>query len=227
MRILIHACPKRMWYVAGLLIPMLEEQGARDIEVWNDEAKRGNLQACMDAFASRTGDGDTWHLQDDVLPCRDFVERCEALADFEGPVYGFACRNFGDRLDAYGHVYVPDAWNSFQCVRIPDQWARECAEWVRGEDWRVESVIPELPILWKVGRGDDTFFHEFMNARHGGETAYNLKPNLVEHIDWLVGGSALNQWRDYLARAEFWEDYTLIAETRAKIKAIMPEIPEE
>lgn len=221
MKILIHAVPRRMWYVEGFLVPMLREQGADDIEIWNDTEKKGNLTACMEAFAARTGDGGTWHLQDDVLPCRRFVERCEELD--AGVVYGFCCRNFGDRLDACGRVYVPDAWNSFQCVRIPDAWARECAEWVTSEAWKDESTLPELPILRKVNRGDDTFFHEFMNARHGTETAYNVAPNLVEHIDWLLGGSVLNQWRDYLARAEYWEDYILLAEARAKIARIIPE----
>ena len=215
MRFLIHACPQRMWYVEEILVPMLKEQGAVNIEIWNDSEKKGNLAACMESFASRDGDGGTWHIQDDVLPCRTFVQRCEELD--EGLVYGFCCRNFGDRIDAYGRVYVPDAWNSFQCVRIPDPYARDCAEWVRSGAWQGESASAELPILWKVGRGDDTFFHEFMKCRHGMETAYNVKPNLVEHIDWLIGGSSL-QWRDYIARAEYWEDYRLIAEVRARIK---------
>lgn len=123
MKFLIHACPQRMWYVDEFLVPSLQAQGATDIEIWNDTEKKGNLFACMESFASRIGNGGTWHLQDDVIICHDFVERCEEHD--EGVVFGFACRNFGDRLDAYGEVYAPDAWNSFQCVRIPDQWASD------------------------------------------------------------------------------------------------------
>ena len=216
MKILIHAVPERMWYVNEFLIPALHAQGAESIEIWNDETHEGNLAACMSSFAAREGDGGTWHLQDDVLPCRDFVKRCRDLDD--GVVFGFCCRNFGDRLDAFGQVYAPDAWNSFQCVRIPDAYARECADWVRSMRWEKESPAPELPILWQVGKGDDTFFHEFLQCCHPGEIVENVKPNLVEHIDWIIGGSTL-QWRDYIAKAEFWDDEDLIAALRARIKA--------
>lgn len=215
MKFLIHACPQRIWYVEDFLLPMLSEQGAEDVHVWNDSYMVGNLKACMDAFSFVSGGG-TWHLQDDVLPCRDFVKRCKEHDD--GLVYGFCCRNFNDRLDAYGEVYVPDAWNSFQCVRIPDKYANECAEWVRSKAWETESASPELPILYQLNKGDDTFFHEFMEVRHPEETALNLKPNLVDHIDWLVGGSSIQQWRDYIARAEYYEDMDLIEELSERIK---------
>ncbi len=217
MKFLIHACPQRMWYVENFLVPSLRAQGAENIEIWNDIEMKGNLKACMESFAARTGDGGTWHLQDDVLICRDFIKRCREHD--EGVVYGFCCRNFNDRLDAYGEVYVPDAWNSFQCLRIPDPWARECAEWVLFKKWEDEPTSLELPILWKLGKGDDTFFHEFMAMRHGTETAENLKPNLVEHVDWLVGGSTLQSWRDYIARSEFWDDQELIDELKKAIDA--------
>lgn len=215
MKILIHACPQRMWYVRDFLIPMLQEQGAENIEVWNDIHGKGNLVACMESFAARIGDGGTWHIQDDVLPCRDFVKRCEEYD--EGLVYGFCCRNFNDRIDAYGEVYAPDAWHSFQCVRIPDEWARDCAEWVFSKAWREESPMPEVPILFGMGKGDDTFFHEYINCRHGYETALNLKPNLVEHVDWLIGGSSLQKWRDYIAKAEFFEDADLVNDLKQRI----------
>lgn len=215
MQFLIHACPQRMWYVNEFLVPSLKAQGAEEVEIWNDTEKKGNLKACMESFAARIGDGGTWHLQDDVVICKDFMKRCQKHDD--GIVFGFCCRNFGDRLDAYGNVYVVDAWNSFQCVRIPDQWARECAEWVLSEAWKEESTSAELPILWELGKGDDTFFHEFMMCRHGGETAENLKPNLVDHVDHLIGGSSLQQWRDYLARAEYFDDREVIEELKEAI----------
>lgn len=216
MKILIHAVPERMWFVNEFMIPALQAQGAEQIEIWNDTEHRGNLDACLDAFASREGNGGTWHLQDDVLPCRNFVTRCRDLDD--GVVFGFCCRNFGDRIDAFGQVYAPDAWNSFQCVRIPDSYARECACWVRSMRWKKESPAPELPILWQLGKGDDTFFHEFLQCCYPAEIVENVKPNLVEHVDWIIGGSTL-QWRDYIARAEYWDDEDLIDALREQIKA--------
>ena len=217
MKILIHAVPERMWYVNEFLIPALQAQGAEEIEIWNDTEHRGNLAACMDAFAAREGDGGTWHLQDDVLPCRDFVRRCRDLDS--GLVYGFCCRNFTDRLDAFGTIYAPDAWHSFQCVRIPDAWARECAEWVLGEHWRQTSPMPELPILWELNKGDDSFFHEFIQCRHGDAIVENVRPNLVEHVDWLIGGSFLQPWRGYLARAEYWDDEELVNSLHDRLRA--------
>lgn len=215
MNILVHACPQRMWFVEDFILPELEKQGAENVAVWNDVEKKGNLKSCMEAFASMEGDGGTWHIQDDVLLCSDFVKRCEEHDD--GLVYGFCCRNFNDRLDAYGEVYVPDAWNSFQCVRIPNEYARECAEWVYSEAWKTESDSAELPILIRVNKGDDTFFHEYIKARHPYGTALNLKPNLVDHIDYLIGGSAVN-FRDYLARAEFWDEPERVEELKERIK---------
>ena len=52
MKVLIHACPKRMWYVEGFLLPELERQGADEVEVWNDVERKGNLKSCMASFAS-------------------------------------------------------------------------------------------------------------------------------------------------------------------------------
>lgn len=214
MKFMIHAIPQRMWYVEGFLLPALREQGATEIAVWNDTEHKGNLRSCMDSFKAMEGDGGTWHLQDDVIVCRDFVKRC--ADNDEGLVYGFCCRNFNDRLEAYGEVYVPDAWNSFQCVRIPNEYARDCAEWVLSKAWQSVSPIPELQILFGLNKGDDTFFHEYMICCHPYETALNLKPNLVDHIDFLVGGSSLH-WRDYIARAEYFEDLDLIEEMKHKL----------
>ena len=217
LKILIHAVPERMWYVNEFMVPELEAQGADLIQIFNDVEHLGNLEACLRAFESREDEGETWHLQDDVLICRDFVQRARAI---ESPVaYGFCCRNFGDRLDAWGRVYAPDAWNSFQCIKIPNAYARECAAWVRSGAWQKESKNHELAILHDIKQGDDTFFHEFMFSRHWDTVVENIRPNLVEHIDWMLGGSTIQKWRDYIARAEYWEDQELLDETKARIRA--------
>ena len=216
MKFLIHAYPKRMWYVQDFLIPMLREQGATDIEVWNDAEKKGNLAACMESFAARKGDGGTWHIQDDVLPCRDFVKRCEELDS--GVVYGFCCEHFTDNPQLTGKVYTCDAWHSFQCVRIPDAYARECAAWVRSEQWKKDSPNPELYVVWNRNNGDDTFFHEYMSCWHGREMVTNVKPNLVEHVDWIIGGSIISKYRGFFARAHYWDDDELIEQLKKDVK---------
>ena len=212
MKVLIHACPKRMWYVEGFLVPELERQGAEEIGIFNDTEGLGNLKACMKAFAGCEGDGGTWHIQDDVLLCRDFVERCRAHD--EGVVYGFCNEQFTDDPLQTGTVNVEDAWHSFQCVRIPDAYARECAAWLDGPG-RTSGMYS----IWiQSGKMDDDVFRTFLIDRHGRENVENLKPNLVEHVDWIVGGSVLHPWRGYLARAYFWEDEDLVRELKEAVK---------
>ena len=213
MKILIHACPKRMWYVSGFLVPMLRDQGVEDIEVWNDMEKLGCLESCMRSFAARNGDGGTWHIQDDVLPCIDFVDRC---CEYDGVVYGFTCGAFGDDLKQIGRVYAPDVWHSFQCVRIPDEYARECAEWYFSGDWKGAGE-PELFALKDMNLGDDSFFRAFLQVRHGRETFTNVSPNLVDHVDYLIGGSILSPWRGFIARSALWDD-------RGELEALKHEI---
>lgn len=215
MKILIHACPKRMWYVEGFLVPMLREQGAEIVEVWNDTEALGNLEACMQSFRERKSHGGTWHIQDDVLPCRDFVRRCRELD--QGVVYGFCNEQFTDDPTHTGLVYAPDVWHSFQCVRIPDAYARECAEWFYSFEWR-KSPMPELQIMVGMKKGDDTFFREFLQMCHGTERFYNVKPNLVEHVDWIIGGSILAPYREFFARAYYWEDEDLVSELKKAVK---------
>ena len=218
MVIQIHACPQRMWYVEDFLIPSLEAQGADRIEIWNDAGGRGCLESCMAAFAARPeGDGGTWHIQDDVLLCLDFVRRARKLD--EGVVYGFCCLWFGDDPDQAGRAYMPDAWHSFQCVRIPDAWARECAAWYYSGAWETESPNIELPALAAQGDGDDTFFREYLLCRHGRGTVLNCRPNLVEHVDLLLGGSVLHQYREYRATAHYFEDTDLVDQLRAELRA--------
>ncbi len=210
MKVLIHAYPGRMWYVEEILAPALRAQGA-DVEIWNDTDRKGNLVSCMEAFASRTGDGGTWHIQDDVLVCHDFVERAET---YDGVVYGFCSEHFTDDPLQTGVVYVPDAWHSFQCVRIPDAYARECAEWFFTD----AQFRDEWKWMVDLRKFDDTFFTYFLNERHARETVTNAKPNLVDHVDILLGGSAVNAWRGFWVRAHYWEDEYLIEDLKTKLK---------
>lgn len=205
-----------MWYVERLLMPSLLEQGA-EVEVWNDILIKGNLKSCVESFAARKGNGATWHIQDDVLICRDFVKRCEEITD--GVAYGFANVKFTDDVSQVGRVNVFNSWHSFQCVKIPDAYAREFAEWITSGAWK-EAKNHELSILFDGNMGDDTFFHEFMLARHPADIVTNVVPNLVEHVDFLVGGSIINKARCFWPRAHYWDDEELVNELKAKVKVL-------
>ena len=212
MKVLIHACPKRMWYVEGWLVPELRRQGADEVEVWNDSEGLGNLAACMASFAARTGDGGTWHIQDDVILARDFVQR--AREHDEGVVYGFCCEAFTDDPRQTGRVSVADAWHSFQCVRIPDAYARECAAWLETDG----TAQTDYPLWIRSGKMDDSVFRTYLIEKHARETVENLKPCLVDHVDFIVGGSILSPWRGYLARATFWEDEDMVRELKKSVQ---------
>lgn len=212
---MIHACPQRMWYVNEFLLPSLLEQGIpeKDITVWNDSEKKGNLAACMAAFESLPKHGGTWHLQDDVVICKDFAERTKQYD--KGVVYGFCNRWFKDDPAMTGTVYAEDAWNSFQCVRIPNEYAHEAVAWFKSG---AAELIADLAILIKLNKGDDTLFREFFLEKHGRETAVNLAPNLVNHIDYMIGGPVTNHWRSFIAGSDIWENSSILYELHQKLK---------
>lgn len=209
--IMIHACPQRMWYVDGYLAPSLREQGL-DVEVWNDEKGVGCLESCMQSFrAVGERPGATWHLQDDVVVCRDFAARIRDLQD--GVVCGMYFEAFGPSEQYVGKAPACFMWNSFPCIRIPNEIAGECAEWFYTD----ARYRPELQKWVSTGKKDDTLWHEFFRERHAEDFVTNVKPSLAEHIDWLIGGSVINKWRGFIARSKFWEDEALIEELKVRL----------
>ena len=181
MRYMIHASPARMWYVREYLIPSMEAQGIEphEIVVWNDSEGKGNLFSCMEAFRwcgstaheiatpvcglvrnDKAGDVGTWHLQDDVIISRRFRE-LTAENDL-GVVCGFGCRNFGPDMEMHGELTVPWMWYSFQCIRIPDSLAGECAKWFFEDAMHRTKYAPQVADR----RHDDWFFREFLLEKH-------------------------------------------------------------
>ena len=213
MKYMIHACPQRMWYVNDYLLPSMRAQGIKDIEIWNDTEGKGNLLACMEAFrACGERGGGTWHLQDDVLISRDFAERTRAPVD--GVVCGFGCQNSGPSMQERGKVPMAFMWYSFPCIHIPNNLAGECAAWF------FEDAIRRTQYAAQVSdrKHDDWFWREFLLERHKGLWVTNLVPNLVEHVDYLIGGTMINQQRRIqINRSAFFKDLDLVEELKSKI----------
>ena len=166
---MIHAMPKRMWYVTEYLIPSMLEQGIKDsdIRVHNDINKEGNLRACMHAFQEVDIDAEgTWHLQDDVIISHDFKEQTE-LYD-TGIVCGFSSM-YDDHLSP-GLTSVEYMWFSFPCIRIPNKIAIECAEWC------LKYIIgnPVYPQWWEDGVNDDLIHKITINDTIGGHALLDL-----------------------------------------------------
>lgn len=205
-RILIHACPDRMWYVNEFLIPSLQEQGIEKIDLAVDWSGKGNLISCLESF-EQSGhlDGATWHLQDDVLICHDFAERIEEFD--EGVACGF-CHTLFEPFNRPmpGHVPAVFMFNSFPCIRIPNEIAAEFVEWY----WTDACKRPKYQKWVRSGIHDDGFWHDFYVEQHPNDFVWNIAPSIVEHVDWLIGGSIANDWRGYICRATWWEDEDLV-----------------
>ena len=210
---MIHTMPKRLWYVDEYLIPSMVLQGIKqsDIQIYNDEKQEGNLKACMNAFLQMPDDADgTWHLQDDIIISSKFRQTTEAV-DY-GIVCGFKSMYDGDRKA--GAVDFKDSWFSFLCIRIPNYIARRCAEWVN--TYMIGN--PVYREYWESGVNDDWMFRQFINTEYPNTLAINLKPNIVDHIDYLIGGTVNSNKRITQIRAKYWEDEYLVDELADRLK---------
>ena len=207
---MIHTYPKRLWYVQEYLIPSLLKQGIKEeqIIVYNDDKKEGNLLACLSSFSLCSNYVDKcegiWHLQDDVIICKDFKIRTEMYD--KGIVCGFSSRRYdGDRRDKKGQVVREKMWFSFPCIRIPNKYAIECSIFVK------ENIIgnPVYEKFWKSGRNDDWAFRKFLEIKYPKCTAINLCPNLVDHIDYLIGGGSGGK-RKVIVNSQYFKDKYIV-----------------
>ena len=215
---MIHACPKRMWYVNEFMIPQMLEQGIPEsaITVYNDVNRDGNLEACLRSFASVPDGMGTWHLQDDVLLSSKFKEQTELYN--EGIVFGFS--GYYDKDDK-GNWFEPGwvkpklMWSSFQCVRIPNSIAHGFVMWFR-------EYIQHNPIyrnMVSTGKCDDWFFKMYCRSELPDIKILNLAPNIVDHVDQLIGGSVINGAREFPEyRARYWEEEELFNELANKLQ---------
>ena len=203
-RVLIHACPAREWYVYDYLMPSLLTQGVQDVSVWLDSKGAGCLESFVASCEAIGDEGGTWHLQDDVIISADFHKKITEYDD--GIACGYANPNFGPFMDATGRQPVVFMWYSFPCTRIPNSYAKAFAAWYRSyaqTSLRYENYVRRC-------KGDDTLFREWLIEAHPHDWVVNLKPNLVDHIDFLLGGSTVNKHRVIPSRAFYFTDRHLV-----------------
>ena len=216
MKYMIHASPSRMWYVTEYLVPSMIEQGIPpdDIEIWNDADGIGNLKACLESFrACGERPGGTWHLQDDVIICRDFAERTREY-DGDEIVCGYACKNF-ESLNQKGRVPGVFMWYSFPCTFIPNWMAADFVRWYHSYG----NGLPQRQQLKQQGKGDDAFFKDYIRLERGNDWVINLLPSLVDHIDYLIGGTLVNPLRSYkVNRAVDFRDNDLVDRLAEQLK---------
>lgn len=196
---MIHTCPERLWYVRDYLIPSMQSQGISNIEIWNDIERKGNLQSFVDSMkeCGRRAGG-TWHLQDDVVISSDFAKVTKM--NCHGIVCGYCNDKFGPNIALFGNVPVQFMWNSFPCIRIPNETAKAFYEWFTND--AMNDKTNRGRILQR--KFDDSFFQIFVIEHYEGLVT-NLKPNIVDHVDFLIGGSVINKARNHQSRAAYFD----------------------
>ncbi len=190
------------------------EQGIpeENIEVWLDKDRDGCLLSCMKCFQyCGTKGGGRWHLQDDAMVASNFREQTEKYN--EGVVTGFMRKEWQGLTPKAGRVPAVYMWNSFLCIRIPDELAGECAEWFF-TDAAYRETYKEFV---DRNNGDDSLWYDFFVERHTEDWVYNIAPSIVEHIDFLIGGSIVNKQRGHEARGDLWEDNEAFEKMKAKL----------
>lgn len=213
---MIHAVPKRMWYVEKYLIPSMKAQAIpdEDIILWLDDKQMGNLYSFMNSMkvcGEREEDG-IWHLQDDVIISRRFKELTEEYDN--GIVCGSCIIESCDRA-AIGLQPKKDMWYSFPCIRIPNYIAKNCATWF----FTFASKNTQFTKYVSKNMFDDTLFYIFLlDYEHSVKYVYHLKPNLVDHIDYLLGGTSLKKKVYVQYRTCFFEDKDLVEALEKELK---------
>ena len=219
---MIHTCNKREWYVYNFLIPSLVNQGIQQnqIEIWHDYERVGNLGSFLQSLnwiKENVGEqGGFWHLQDDICISKNFKRVTEEYDD--GIVCGFVNRKFNTvQLENYGRQPVSKMWFSFPCIRIPNNYAIEFLDWIYNQ----AVFNPKTYAWYQTGKMDDSLWCQFMEQKHFREYVMNLKPNIVNHIDYLLGGSQVNTDRGQVKREAFyWGQDEIVKELEEKIGGI-------
>ena len=211
---MIHTCPKIKWYVDEFLIPSMTEQGiSRDqILEYNDEDGDGCLISFMNSWRMLREEG-TWHLQDDVVISSNFKRLTEVYDD--GIVCGF-CNSYASYPNDAGCVGIEKMWYSFPCIRIPNDIMKEFVVWFTEPEVRYKY---KSHILSK--KHVDVLFWDFLKEKHRDIKVLNLIPNIVNHIDHLIGGSLINGSRDQTTEeimAMYWNEPYLIVQLERELK---------
>lgn len=224
MKYMIHTCNDRRWYVDKYLVPSMVKQGIdiNDVYVYQDTKCEGNLVSwvvsCHVAW-ELWGETNVWHLQDDVILCSKFKERTEDLEKDPVKIICAFVTWYDDGRNPGKQAAANHMWYSFPCIRIHSRVTKLFAEWCDTYVWR----DPQYGYYVRNKKGDDFIFRIYIESYFPNEPVLNLTPNLVDHVDWLVGGSTVNRARARQGkevRSIYWlpEDEYLVEELEKSIQ---------
>lgn len=223
MKYMIHSCNSRQWYVDNFLVPSMIEQGIKeeDIYVYQDKECKGNLKAFIDSCKKAIElwglEERVWHLQDDVLIASYFKEYTERLTSNTYLKYMFICgftTDYDDGKHPGPGFADKDMWYSFPCIMIPNEIAKNFTDWYNV--W-VERD-PQYGFWVRQKKGDDFIFKVFVESFFPLAPILNVAPNLVEHIDYMIGGTIVNPQRKMKSvRSLYWNENDLVNDLMDKI----------
>lgn len=220
---MIHTHIKRLKYVENYLCQSLENQGINenDIYIVLDDKNNGNLQSfiyslkCIINTKVLAEEKGIWHLQDDVIISKDFKKKCETYAKKDCLINGFVSSNYNKKkLKLTGKQEIKNSWLSMPCIYIPNKYVKEFLNWL---DNVKNSDFNDYKQKYKQNRHDDFFLLMYLEELHKNDFVYNLKPNLVDHIDFLIGNS-INKPRKDWVRGYYFEDLDLVEKLEREIK---------
>jgi hypothetical protein len=64
---------------------------------------------------------------------------------------------------------------------------------------------------------DDYLFKRFMQQEHPKTQVFNLNPNIVNNIDYLIGGSTITK-REEKIESLYWYEPKLIEDLKERLK---------
>ena len=213
MKYVIHTYPKRLWYVKDYIVKDMIKQGIKkeDIIILNDKNKLGNLMSFVESCEMLNED--CWHLQDDVLLSSKFRDKTEVLGRLNMLVSGFCCYEFNDgAVLCNGFTTAKFLYMTFPCIFIPIRYMKEFVNW-----FYLDSTQERFKEKIETKKNDDLLFYNYLMEYHKRDEIYNCKECLVDHVDYLIGGSLVNKERG-LTKATYWYETNLNKELEKRLK---------
>lgn len=220
---MIHTCEDRFWYVRDFILPSMLKQGidGNHILVYRDKNRIGNLRAWVDSCnrlsvqARYARIKNVWHLQDDIVISKNFKKVTEEYEKHD-LVCGFTCGY--DKKPEAGTFLLEERkmWYSFPCINISTELTTEFAKWANTNLWQSQHFKEAV----KRNNCDDLIFREWLYDTHGKTEEINLAPNVINHVDKMIGGSMCNKQRDPNkdTMSIFWDEDDVIANLEKELK---------
>lgn len=221
MKFLIHTCPKRKWYVDEFLVPSMIAQGIdeNDIFIFNDDVGYGNLMAMIKSLTYYgqffDDDEEVWHLQDDVLLSSFFYEKCKKYSGDE-VIFGY-CGNCEPEKAKYKRPKCKDQmWWSQPCMKLYAWMMSAISDYFYFELPKSRKYL----LYHHLRKCDDVIVQDWLdlNMKKKGFDILQVSPSMVEHVDYLIGGSIVNTSRINKAISMDFDEPHLVKDLEDAIK---------